>query len=48
MESKIGEIYEKKDGRLEFISFISNYKNQKNELVAESVSTLVLSNYEKK
>ena len=48
MESKIGEIYEKKDGMLEFISFISNYKNQKNELVAESVSTLVLRNYEKK
>ena len=48
MESKIGGIYEKKDGMLEFVSFISNYKNQKNVLVAESVSTLVLRNYEKK
>ena len=48
MESKIGEIYEKKDGMLEFVSFISNYKNQKNVLVAESVSTLVLRNNEKK
>ena len=48
MDSKIGDIYDKKDGRLEFVSFISNYKNQKNLLVAESVSTLVLRNNEKK
>ena len=44
MNSKIGDIYEKKDGMLEFISFISNYKNQKNKLVTESISTLVLRN----
>tara|TARA_B110000116_G_scaffold41467_1_gene33812 strand:+ start:1880 stop:2323 length:444 start_codon:yes stop_codon:yes gene_type:complete len=44
MESKIGKIYEKKEGTLDFISFISNYKNQKNLLVAESVSTVVIRN----
>jgi hypothetical protein len=44
MKSKIGEIYEKKKGMLEFISFLSYYKNQKNKLVAESISTLVLRN----
>ena len=44
MKSKIGEIYEKKKGMLEFVSFISHYKNQKNKLVAESISTLVLRN----
>jgi acyl dehydratase len=48
MESKIGDIYERKDGMLEFVSFISNYKNQKNVLVAESISTLVLRNNENK
>ena len=32
MKSKIGEIYEKKKGMLEFVSFISHYKNQKNKL----------------
>ena len=48
MDSKIGDIYDKKDGMLEFVSFISNYKNQKNVLVAESVSSLVLRNNEKK
>ena len=44
MKSKIGEIYEKKKGMLEFVSFISHYKNQKNKFVAESISTLVLRN----
>ena len=44
MKSKIGDIYEKNEGMLEFISFISNYKNQKNKLVTESISTLVLRN----
>ena len=44
MESKIGKIYEKKEGTLDFVSFISNYKNQKNLLVAESVSTVVIRN----
>ncbi|MGY8751430.1 MAG: MaoC family dehydratase N-terminal domain-containing protein [Fidelibacterota bacterium] len=48
MESRIGEIYDKKEGMLEFVSFVSKYKNQKRILVAESVSTIVLRNNENK
>jgi acyl dehydratase len=42
MDSKIDNIFDKKNGALQFISFLSIYTNQNNTKVAESISTLVV------
>lgn len=42
MEIRIGNIYDKKKGKLEFFELEFSYVNQKNILVAEAVSTLVV------
>ena len=41
MESKIKDMYEKKNGNLKFIEIESLFFNQKKELMVESLSTLV-------
>ena len=41
MESQIVDLYEKKNGALQFIEFQSTYANQDNIMVAESLATLV-------
>tara|TARA_Y100001960_G_C14605207_1_gene792887 strand:- start:637 stop:1074 length:438 start_codon:yes stop_codon:yes gene_type:complete len=41
MESQIVDLYEKKNGTLQFIEFQSTYANQDNIMVAESLATLV-------
>ena len=41
MESQIIDLYEKKNGALQFIEFQSTYANQDNIMVAESLATLV-------
>ena len=42
MDSKIKDIYDKKNGSLEFVEFESLYTNQNGKLVVESLSTLVI------
>ena len=42
MESQIVDLYEKKNGALQFIEFQSTYANQDNIMVAESLATLVV------
>ena len=42
MESKIKDMYEKKNGKLKFVEIESQFFNQKEELVVESLSTLVI------
>ena len=42
MTKKIEDIYDKKNGTLHFISFLSNYINHDNIEVAQSLSTLVV------
>ena len=42
MASKIKNMYDKKNGSLEFVEFESLYKNQNGKLVLESLSTLVI------
>ena len=42
MESQIVDLYEKKNGTLQFIEFQSTYANQDNIMVAESLATLVV------
>ena len=41
MESQSLDLYEKKNGTLQFIEFQSTYANQDNIMVAESLATLV-------
>ena len=41
MESQIVDLYEKKNGALQFIEFQSTYANQDNIMVAESLAILV-------
>ena len=41
MKSKIKDMYEKKNGNLKFVEIESLFFNQKEELVVESLSTLV-------
>ena len=42
MESKIKDMYDKKNGILQFIEFESIFLNQDKKLIAESLSTLVI------
>ena len=42
MNSKIKDMYDKKNGSLEFVEFESLYTNQNGKLVVESFSTLVI------
>ena len=42
MNSKIKDMYDKKNGCLEFVEFESLYTNQNGKLVVESLSTLVI------
>ena len=42
MESKIKNMYDKKDGSLQFIEFESIFLNQNKKLTVESLSTLVI------
>ena len=42
MASKIKNMYDKKNGSLEFVEFESLYTNQNDKLVLESLSTLVI------
>ena len=42
MTKKIEDIYDKKNGTLHFISFLSNYVNHDDIEVAQSLSTLVV------
>ena len=42
MDSKIIDMYDKKNGSLEFVEFESLYTNQNGKLVLESLSTLVI------
>ena len=42
MESKIKDMYEKKNGNLKFVEIESLFFNQNKELLAESLSTLVI------
>lgn len=42
MDSKIDNIFDKKNGALQFVSFFSVYTNQNNLKVAESISTVVV------
>ena len=42
MESKIKDMYDKKNGSLQFVEFESIFLNQNKKLVAESLSTLVI------
>jgi len=42
MGSKIKDMYDKKNGSLEFVEFESLYTNQNGKLVLESLSTLVI------
>ncbi|MBA64553.1 MAG: acyl dehydratase [Candidatus Marinimicrobia bacterium] len=42
MDSKIKDMYDKKNGSLEFVEFESLYTNQNGKLVVESLSTLVI------
>ena len=42
MTKKIEDIYDKKNGTLHFISFLSNYVNHDDIDVAQSLSTLVV------
>ena len=42
MESQIVDMYDKKNGALQFVEFESIYTNQDNVIVAESLSTLVV------
>ena len=42
MTKKIEDIYDKKNGSLHFISFLSNYVNHDDIEVAQSLSTLVV------
>ena len=42
MKSKIKDIYDKKNGSLQFIEFESIFLNQNKKLVVESLSTLVI------
>ena len=42
MESKIKDMYDKKNGRLQFVEFESLFLNQNKKLTVESLSTLVI------
>ena len=42
MESKIKDMYEKKNGNLKFLEIESLFFNQNKELMVESLSTLVI------
>ena len=42
MESKIKNMYDKKNGSLQFIEFESIFLNQNKKLTVESLSTLVI------
>ena len=42
MESKIKDMYDKKNGRLQFVEFESLFFNQNKKLIVESLSTLVI------
>ena len=42
MESKIKNMFDKKDGSLQFIEFESIFLNQNKKLTVESLSTLVI------
>ena len=42
MNSRIDNIFDKKNGALQFVSFFSVYTNQNNLKVAESISTVVV------
>ena len=42
MEGQIVNMFDKKDGALQFLEFESKYTNQKSVLVAESLSTMVV------
>ena len=42
MDSKIADMYDKKEGTLQFVVFESHFKNQKQNKVAKASSTLVV------
>ena len=42
MESKIKDMYDKKNGSLQFVEFESLFLNQNKKLIVESLSTLVI------
>jgi acyl dehydratase len=41
VRSQIQDIYDKKNGALEFVTTVSTYTNQRGELAAKSINTLV-------